>query len=71
MKFFNIFLTALLTSSYDNLESRIEDFFRIKYAATSNYRGHLFFASARHGQKAQPINLEAKRKPLRGMNHEP
>ncbi len=36
---FEIFLTTLPASSYKNHESKIEDFFRIKSAATSNYRG--------------------------------
>ena len=39
------FLTALLTSSYENPESRIEDYFRIKSAGSSNYRGATFLAS--------------------------
>ena len=32
------------TSSYENPESEIEDFFRIKSAGSSNYRGTAFFA---------------------------
>ena len=42
IRFFKIFLTALLTSSYENPESEIEDFFRIKSAGSSNYRGSVF-----------------------------
>ena len=45
IRIFEIFLTTLLTLSYENLESPIEDFFRIKSAGTSNYRGATFFAS--------------------------
>jgi len=44
-KFFKKFLTYLHTSSYENIEPRIEDFFRIKSAGSSNYRGAAFFAS--------------------------
>jgi hypothetical protein len=43
IKFFKNFLTALTASSYENPESRIEDFFRIKSAGSSNYRGATFF----------------------------
>ncbi len=50
---FQKFLTVLLTSSYETLKLRIEDFFRIKSAGSSNYRGATFFAS---GNKK--INIE-------------
>jgi len=39
---FQNFLTYFPTSSYENPESRIEDFFRIKSAGSSNYRGASF-----------------------------
>ncbi len=42
IKFFKYFLTALPASSYENNESRIEVFFRIKRAGSSNYRGSVF-----------------------------
>ncbi len=32
-----------MASSYENLESRFEYFFRIKCAGSSNYRGSVFF----------------------------
>ncbi len=38
--------------SYENPESRIEDYFRIKSAGSSNYRGATFFAS---GKKALSV----------------
>ncbi len=53
---FHKFLTYFPKTSYENPELILEDFFRIKSAGSSNYRGLPFFASARHGQKAQPIN---------------
>ncbi len=43
--FSKFFLTYLLTSSYENLESIFEDLFRIKCAATSNYRRSVFLPS--------------------------
>jgi len=46
-KIFQKFLTTLLKLSYDNNESKIEDFFRIKSAGSSNYRGAAFFAFIR------------------------
>ncbi len=36
--FFQKFLTSYLTTSYENQVSRIEYFFRIKCAGTSNYK---------------------------------
>jgi len=42
IKFYKIFLTALPASSYENPESPIEDFFHIKSAGSSNYRGSVF-----------------------------
>jgi len=52
---FQKFLTTLLTSSYKNLESIFENFFRIKSAGSSNYRGAAFFAS---GKKMPNTNIE-------------
>jgi len=49
---FQKFLTYFPKSSYENHEPVFENFFRIKNAGSSNYRGAAFFASARHGQKA-------------------
>ncbi len=56
---FQIFLTALLTSSYENHESRIEDFFRIKSAGSSNYRGTTFFASGNKKTNTKLVLSEA------------
>jgi hypothetical protein len=48
IRIFEKFITVFLRSGYENPESKIEDFFRIKSAGSSNYRGAAFFAS---GQK--------------------
>ena len=39
IKFFKNFLTPFILSSYENPASKIEYYFRSKYAHSSNYRG--------------------------------
>ena len=67
---FHKFLTYFPKTSYERRATKNGYIFVSKAQVALIIEAYLFFASARHGQKAQPINLEAKRKPLRGMNHE-
>ncbi len=47
IKFFKKILTYFPTSSYENNKSKIELFFRIKSAGSSNYRGAAFWPLAK------------------------
>jgi len=64
--------TPFLTSIYENQESRIEHYFRLKRACSPNYRGTSFFAPGQQAQISElPItnNLGAKRKTLMGTTN--
>jgi len=56
---FQKFLTYLPKSSYENPESPIVDFFRIKSAGSSNYRGATFFASGKKQPNSKLVLSEA------------
>ncbi len=47
---FKKFLTYFPKSSYENHKSIFEDFFRIKHAGSSNYRGDCFSLPAKRSQ---------------------
>ena len=51
IEIFKKFLTAFITSSYEIRASRIKDFFRIKYADSSNSRGPCFSPPGRKAVK--------------------
>jgi len=54
---FQKILTYCSKSSYENPESPIEDFFRIKSAGSSNYRGLPFFASGKKTPNGNPLGV--------------